>query len=149
MLVKDEPKPKYEVDSETAVPWKQPEWADFYNAFTESLTSNLNITEREAAAVGRLLVSLSAWREEMMWLHMSMMDLEGEERCNGVEELRKKGVLYIRHGVGGCCPMHGAHENGRRKVVYVGTKDFKQAQARDAITRQDVYVSLTGEESTF
>ena len=142
MLVKSEPRPVYEVERETAVtPWQQPEWADFYQEFIQSVTGNLNVTEREAAAVGRLLVSLSAWREDVMWLVLSMNQLEEEELCNGVEEWRGD-VLYIRHSVGCYCPLHGQSEPGTRKAVYIGKKEHNQARAQNAITRHGIYAGL-------
>jgi len=141
VLVKDEAKPKYDVKNETAVPWKSLEWTDFYQEFMQSLTSNLNVTEQEAAAVGRLLVSLSAWREEGMGLALSMSQLEEEELCKGVEEWRDK-VLYIRHGVGCICPLHGQGENGRRIAVYIGKKEHNQVRAKNAITRQGIHNQL-------
>lgn len=53
-------------------------------------------------------------------------------RCNGNWTEQWDGRVYITHGAGQECPLHG-HANGGRLRSYVGTKVEKQAAARAAI----------------
>lgn len=81
------------------------------------------------------------WRtQEIPHLQAALDELNGNT-CTGWEIWRDKNhptkspKLYIFHGTGDTCPIHGAAKNGGRLRTYVGCDPDNIAAARAAIAR--------------
>src|SRR4030042_903875 len=88
------------------------------------------------------LLSLSRQLETTIAAHIKKIDdlsadlaaLDGRT-CTGVEfwPADKPGCLYINHGMGQPCPIHGQPKKNSRLRCYVGRDLQAQAEATDAI----------------
>lgn len=71
--------------------------------------------------------------------------------CTGTEHWRdsnsnsKTPKLYVIHHTNTDCPIHGSPEPGKRIRTYIGSKQRKIQEARDAITKGQRYLTVVAE----
>ena len=109
------------------------------DAKTQRLIAKIEVERRIAG----LAESYRRHADELEQIETEIKQVAEQGICNGTPTWRDAGhstrspKLYIVHGVGRACPIHGQPDAGRRIRTYVGCDEERIAKALAAVERHE------------